>query len=118
MKVRLRLNRARPKFCMICDNPNILLGLVDCSLYTCRIALKEDYRRKRMVMFAYTPVEFNNLETFAKMFIIPATDNPFFRENIYKNAPVGLIAIAKNTNSAFTGLHTEKPIWCQQVNLR
>ena len=32
MKVRLRLIRARPNFYMISDNPNVSLGMVDCSL--------------------------------------------------------------------------------------
>ena len=32
MKVWLRLIRALPKFCMISDNPNVSLGIVDCSL--------------------------------------------------------------------------------------
>ena len=39
-KVRLRLIRARPNLYMISDNPNVSLGIVDCSLYTRRIALK------------------------------------------------------------------------------
>ena len=43
MKIRLRLIRARPKFYMISDNPNVSLGIVDCSIYTRRIALKDDY---------------------------------------------------------------------------
>ena len=43
MKIRLRLIRARPNFYMISDNPNVSLGFVDCSLYTRRIALKDDY---------------------------------------------------------------------------
>ena len=47
MKLRLRLFRARPSFYMISDNPNVSLGIVDCSLYTCRIALKDDYHKKR-----------------------------------------------------------------------
>ena len=34
MKIRLRLIRARPNFYMISDNPNVSLGIVDCSLYT------------------------------------------------------------------------------------
>ena len=72
MKVRLRLIRARPNFYMISDNPNVSLGIVDCSLYTRRIALKDDYHNKRMDMLAYTPVETNYLETLAKTFIIPA----------------------------------------------
>ena len=59
MKFRLRLIRARPNFYMIGDNPNVILGIVDCSLYTRRIALKGDYHKKRMDMRAYRPVEFN-----------------------------------------------------------
>ena len=46
MKIRLRLIRARPNFYLISDNPNVCLGIVDCSLYTCRIALKDDYHKK------------------------------------------------------------------------
>ena len=38
MKIRLRLIRAGPKFNMISDNPNVSLGIVDCSLYTRLIA--------------------------------------------------------------------------------
>ena len=59
MNFRLRLIRARPNFYMISDNPNVNLGIADCSLYTRRIALKEDYHRKWMNMLTYTPVEFN-----------------------------------------------------------
>ena len=75
MKFRLRLIRARPTFYMISDNLNVSLGIVDCSLYTRRFALKDDYHRKRMDMLAYTLVEFNCLETLAKTFIIPARQN-------------------------------------------
>ena len=57
---------------MISDNPNVSLGIVDCSLYTRRIALKDNYHKKRMDMFSYTPVEFNYFETLAKNFVIPA----------------------------------------------
>ena len=56
MKVTLRLIRARPNFYMISENPNVSLRFVDCSLYTRRIALKDDYHKKRMDMIAYTPV--------------------------------------------------------------
>ena len=59
MKIRLRLNRARPNFYLISDNPDVSLGIVDCSLYTRRIALKDDYHKKRMDMLAYAPVEYN-----------------------------------------------------------
>ena len=58
MKIRLRLIRARTKFYMISDNPNVSPGIVDCSFYTRRIALKDDYHKKRMDMLAYSPVEY------------------------------------------------------------
>ena len=52
MKIKLRLIRARPDFYMFSDNPNFSLGIVDCSLYTCRIALKDDYHKTRKGMLA------------------------------------------------------------------
>ena len=57
MKVRIRLIRARPSFYMISENPNVSLDIVDCSLYTRRVMLKEDYHKKRMSQLAYAPVE-------------------------------------------------------------
>ena len=71
-----------------------------------------------MDMLAYTPVEFNYLETLAKTFIIPARQNQFLQENIFNNAPVRRIAIALNTNSAFIGSYAENPFWYQQFDLR
>ena len=56
MKIRVGLIIARPNFYMISDNPNVSLGIVDCLLYTLRIALKNDYHNKRTDMLAYTPV--------------------------------------------------------------
>ena len=117
-KIRLRLIRARPNFYMISDNLNVSLGIGGCSIYTPRIALKDDYHKKRMDMLAYTPVEFNYLEILAKTFIIPAKQNQFFQENIFNNASVHRIAIARNTNSAFTGCFTKNPYWYQQCDLR
>ena len=46
MKVRLRLIRARLSFYMISDNTNLSLRIVDCSFYTRRIGLKNDYHKK------------------------------------------------------------------------
>ena len=103
---------------MISENPNVSLGIVDCSLYICRIALKDDSHKKRMDMLAYTALEFNYLETLAKTFIIPARQNQFIQENIFNNAPVRRNAIALNTNSAFTGCYTENPHWYQKFDLR
>ena len=69
-------------------------------------------------MLAYTPVEFNYLETLVKTFIFPARQNHFIQKNIFNNAPVRRIAIAMKTNSAFTGSCTEDPFWYQQSVLR
>ena len=117
-KIRLRLIRARTNFCMISDNPDVSLGIVDRSLYTRRIALKDDYHKKRMDMLAYAPVEYIHLETLAKTFIVPARKNHFIQENIFNNAPIRRVSIAMNTNSAFTGSSTENPFWYQQFDLR
>ena len=118
MKKRLQLIRARPIFYMISDNPNVNLGIVDCSLYTRRKALKEDYHRKRMDMRAYAPVEYNYLETLTKTFIMPARQNQFIQENIFNNALICRVAIAMNTYSAFTGSFFENPFRYQQFDLR
>ena len=118
MKIRLRLIRARPNFYMISDNPNVSLGIVDRSLYTRRVALKDDYHKKRMDMFAYTLGEFNYLVTLAMNFIIPARQNQFIQKNVFTNAAVRQIAIATNTNYAFTGSYTKNPFWYQQFDLR
>ena len=83
-----------------------------------RLALKDDYHKKRMDMLADAPVEYNYLETLAKTFIIPARQNQFIQENIFNNAPIRRVAIAMNTNSAFTGSFTENLFWYQQFDLR
>ena len=71
-----------------------------------------------MDMLAYAPVEYNYLETLSKAFIIPARQNQLIQENIFINAPIRLVAIAMNTNSAFTGSFTENPFWYQQFDIR
>ena len=91
---------------------------MDCSLYTRRIALKDDYHKKRMDMLANAPVKYNYLETLAKTFIIPARQNQFIQGNIFNNAPIRRVTIAINTNSAFTGSFTENPFWYQQFDHR
>ena len=89
---------------MISDNPNVS---ADCSLYTRRIALKDDFHIKRKDMLAYTPVEYNYLEIMARMFIISARQNQFIQENNFIDAPVRRIAIAMT----FTGSYTKNLFW-------
>ena len=85
---------------MISYNPNASFGIVDCSLYTRRIALKYDYQKKKKNMLAYSPIEYNYWETLAKTFIKSARQNQFIQENIFNNAPIRRVAIAMKTNSA------------------
>ena len=118
LKVRIRLIRARPNFYMISENPNVSLGFVDCSLYTRRVMLKEDHQKKRIFHLAYALVECNYMETLAKTFIIPARQNQFIQENIINNVSIRRIAIAMNSNFAFTGSFAENPFCYQQFNLK
>ena len=118
MKNTLRLIRARPKLHMISNNPNVSFGIVDCSLHTRCIALKDDYHKKRIDMLAYAPVEYNYLEFLAKTFIIPARQNHFIQENIFNNAPIRQVAVARDTISDFSGSFTENPFWYQKFDLR
>ena len=71
-----------------------------------------------MSQVAYAPVEYNYMETLAKTYIIPARQNQFIQENIFNNAPIRRIAIAMNSNSAFTGPFAESPFWQQQIDVR
>ena len=80
MKVGIIQIRARPNFYMISENPNVSLGIVDCSLYTRRVMLNQDYHKNRMSQLAYAPVEYNYMETLANSFIIPARQNEFIKK--------------------------------------
>ena len=50
MKSRLRLIRATPNFYRNIQNPYVRHGIIHCSLYTHRIALKDEYHKKRIDM--------------------------------------------------------------------
>ena len=89
-----------------------------CSLYTRRIALKDDYHTNRKDMLAYAPLEYNYLRNLAKTIIIPSRQNQFIRGNIFSDAPIRRVTPAMNTNSASTGSFTENPFWYQQFDLR
>ena len=69
---RLRLIKARPSFYLISDNPKGSLGIVDSSLCLRRIALKDDYYKKKMDMLSFITLDNNYLESLAKTFIFPA----------------------------------------------
>ena len=113
-KVRIRLVRVRSNVNMISENPNVSSSTTDCSLYTRRVMLKEDYHKKRMYQLAYAPVEYNYVQLLAKISIMSARQNQL----IFNNAPIRRIAIAMTSNSAFTGSFAENPFWYQQLNVR
>ena len=71
-----------------------------------------------MEILAYVPVAYIFLETLAKTFIILARQNQFIQENIFNNAPIRRVAIARNTISFFTGSFPENPFRYQQFDLR
>ena len=53
-----------------------------------------------------------------RLLSFPSRQNQFIQENYFNNAPIRCIAIAMNTNSAFTASFTENPYWYQQFGLR
>ena len=59
-----QLFEARPKFHMISDQPDVSLGIVDCSLYIRLVALNDDYHIKRIDMRAYSLGEQKTLGKF------------------------------------------------------
>ena len=81
MKFSLRLRIARPSFYIISENPNVSLGIVDCSLYTRRFALEDDYHKEKKDLLAFTPVGTKCLETLAKSLIIPVRQIQVIQQN-------------------------------------
>ena len=109
-KNRPRLIRARPYFYTISDNPNVSLGIVECSLDIQRVAFKDDYQKKLMDMLAHTSVEFNHLENLAKT---SCQTQLVHSKNFFNNTLVRRIAIAMNTISALEKFHTGNAFWYQ-----
>ena len=117
-KVRLKLIRARPNFYMISDNPHVSMRITDCSLFTRRVVVAEQFHSMIEYQLIHQPALYNFMETVARTFIIPSQQNQFIQENIFHNAPIRRLAIAMNTNSAFTGSFDENPFHYQKFDLR
>ena len=120
MKIRLRLIRARPNFYMISDNPNVSLGIVDCSLYTRRIAPKDVYHKKRMDMLAYTPVEFNYLEigNSCKDFYHSCQTKPVHSRKHFQQCSSSSDCYCNDYKLCIHWSHTENPFCFEQFELR
>ena len=113
MKVRIRLIRARPDSYMISENPKVSLGIVDCSLYTRRLMLKEDSHKQLTIQLSTTT--WKNWQRFVT-FMHDRTN--LFKKIYSNNAPLRPIAIAMNSMPAFAGSFAENPFWYQQFNKR
>ena len=116
MKIRLRLIRGRPNFYMISDNPNVSLGIVDCSLYTRRIALKDDYHKKRMDMLAYAPVDYNYLETLADIHHTCET-KPIHSRKHFQQCSHSSDCYFNEHKLCLSGSFTENAFWYQQFDV-
>ena len=117
-KVRLKLIPARPNFYMISYNPHVSLKVLDCSLFTRRVVVNEVYHQTIKHQLTHQPACCNFMETIARTFIILLGQNQVIQENVFNNAPIRRIAIAMNTNSAFTGHFQENPFHYQKFGLR
>ena len=94
---------------MINDNSYLNIKNIDFSIYTQRIALNDNYHKKRMDPLAYTIVEFDKSETQTKTSIHPDTQNQFIEQRILSNAPVSRNANAINTISVFSDSYPKNP---------
>ena len=84
LKVRIRIIRAGPYSYMVSGRPNVSLGIVDCSLYTQRVLLKEDYHKERMFQIAYAPIVYNYKEILTKTYITePIYSGKYIQQRIY-----------------------------------
>ena len=112
MKIILRLIRARPNFYIVSDNPKVSLGIVDCSFYTRRIALKDDYHKKKKGRARLCSCRIQLIGDFGKDIHHTWETKPIHSRKTFNTAPIRRVAIAMNANSAFTGYLTENPFRC------
>ena len=117
-KVRLKLSLSRPNFYIVSYNPHVSLKVLDCSLFKRRVVVNEVYQQTIKYQITHQPACYNFMETIARTFIIPSGRNQFIQENVFNNAPIRRVAIAMNTNSAFTGRFQENPFHYQKLGLR
>ena len=103
---------------MISYNPHVSLKVLDSSLFTRRAVVNEVYHQTIKYQLTHQPACYNFMETIARTFIIPSGQNQFIQENVFNNAAIRRIAIAMNTNSAFTGHFQENPFHYQKFGLR
>ena len=100
------------------ENPIVCLKIVDCSLFMRRILIAEPNHQNLQWNLEKEPDHYNNMETIARIFIIPSRQNQFIQENVFNKTTIRRIAVAMNTNSAVVGFFHENPFNYQQFHLR
>ena len=103
---------------MLSDNPNVSLKSVDCSLFTRTILAAEPNHQYLQWNLERDSAHYNNMETIARTFIIPSRQNQFIQKQVFNNAPIRRIAVARNTNSAVAGYFHENLFSYQHFHLR
>ena len=102
-EVRFKKSVAWLVFSKIGDNPIIFLGIVDCWLYTRRVALKSDHLKETMQTLAHIPVRCRKLETLAKIFTASATQENSFIKTLFNNAAAHWNANPMKKKTPFAG---------------
>ena len=90
---------------MLSGNPNVSLKNFDFSVFTRRNLVAGTNHQILQWNLEKEPAHYNYMETIARAFIIPSRQNQFIRENVFDNAPIKNIAVARNTNAAVDYLH-------------
>ena len=103
---------------MLSDNPNVNLKTVDCSLFTRRNLVAEPNHQYLRWNLQKEPAHYNYMKFIARTFIIPSRQNQFIQENVFNDAPIRIIAVTMNTNSAVAGSFHESTFNYQLCHLR
>ena len=80
-KDRNKLNRARPNFYLLSDNPKLNLKIVNFSLFTRRNLVADSNHQYLQWNVEREPAQYNYMETIARTFIIPSRQNQFIQKN-------------------------------------
>ena len=103
---------------MISYNPHVSLKVLDCSLFTRGVVVDEVYHQTIKYQLTNQSACYHFMQTIARTFITPSGQNQFIQEKDFNNAPIRRVAIAMNTNSAFTGHFQENTFHYQKFGLR
>lgn len=121
INVRIRLIRSRPAFYLFTESTSsttIIADIKEASLYTRQVAVDDRVFRSITTNLQKEPARYNFTEVLPKTFIIPSGQNQYIQENIFNNAPIRRLALAMNSNSAFSGTKKSNPFHYQKFGLR